>query len=289
VNSVAFKDIAADYFDHCRVYNAAMTLYNKGIYVRRFVSFFGDRDLAGIARADVERYVRSRKADDAGNPTINHELATLKHLFNYAILSGYTECNPVKGIKLLPEARRPLALPTTAEVERWLVWCLQNDLLLYDLSAIAVNTGLRKGDILKIRGENVDLERRVLAVAVSKTRGVQYIPLNDVALRVLARRKVPGYIFINGSNHLKSFKRRFRRAKTATGLPCRFHDFRHFFATEIHDRGASVRTVQTLLGHADIKTTEIYLEATDAGRRRAVELLRWSYVERREEYTLFEM
>ena len=283
---IKFREFAMAYLDYSGIYNADKTMDGKARYVRRFVEAFGDHDLGEIKRADIERYIRTRKESGAGVPTLNREIATLKNLFNYGIVSEYIECNPVKGIKLLPEVRRPLALPTVTEVEAWLIWCLQNDLLLYDLSAIAVNTGLRKGDILKICGEDIDIERRILAVAVSKTRGVQYIPLNDVAYRVLARRKTAGFLFINGSTHIKSFRRRFRRAKSATGLPCRFHDFRHFFATEIHRRGASIRTVQKLLGHARVETTERYTEVVDAGRRRAVELLQWNM---EPQPTLFEM
>ena len=283
---IKFREFAMAYLDYSGIYNADKTMDGKARYVRRFVEAFGDHDLGEIKRADIERYIRTRKESGAGVPTLNREIATLKNLFNYGIVSEYIECNPVKGIKLLPEVRRPLALPTVTEVEAWLIWCLQNDLLLYDLSVIAVNTGLRRGDILKICGEDIDLERHILAVAVSKTRTAQYLPLNDVAYRVLSRRKVPGFIFINGSTHIKSFRRRFRRAKSATGLPCRFHDFRHFFATEIHARGASIRTVQKLLGHARVETTERYTEVVDAGRRQAVELLQWNM---EPQPTLFEM
>ena len=283
---IKFREFAMAYLDYSGIYNADKTMDGKARYVRRFVEAFGDHDLGEIKRADIERYIRTRKESGAGVPTLNREIATLKNLFNYGIVSEYIECNPVKGIKLLPEVRKPLALPTVTEVEAWLIWCLQNDLLLYDLSVIAVNTGLRRGDILKICGEDIDLERHILAVAVSKTRTAQYLPLNDVAYRVLSRRKVPGFIFINGSTHIKSFRRRFRRAKSATGLLCRFHDFRHFFATEIHARGASIRTVQKLLGHARVETTERYTEVVDAGRRQAVELLQWNM---EPQPTLFEM
>jgi integrase len=291
-----FREFAMMYLDHARIYNAEKTMDGKERYVRRFVESLGDRELAYIARADIERYIQARKAAGAGNPTINREISTLKNLFNYAIDLGYLECNPVKGVRLLPEQRKPLHLPTHAEVERWLLWCLQNDPLLYDISAIAVNTGLRRGDVLKIRGEDIDLDRRILAVAVSKTRAVHYLPINEAAYRVLAARKSragPGYIFTNGNGngrgHLKGFRRRFRRAKSATGFPCRFHDFRRFFASEIHGRGASIRTVQKLLGHARVATTELYVDETAGARRQAVESLEWDITKRKQEYTLFEM
>ena len=286
---IEFKDFAYQYLTYCEIYNAPRTIIGKKMYIRQFIEFFGERDLAEITRADVEEYVLTRKRT-AGNPTINREITTLKHLFNYAIELDHIEKNPVKGIRLLPEPRRAVNPPSVKEVEKWLTWCLQHDLLLYDLSAIAVNTGLRKGDILKIRGEDVDVERKVLAVSIAKRRGevIQYIPLNEMAFRVLSRRKVPGYIFINGSNHLQSFRRRFRTAKKGTGLTFRFHDFRHFFAVQVLDAGANIRTVQDLLGHAKITTTERYLAVLDDRPRQAVDSLKWNYSDSRN-YTLFDM
>jgi integrase len=282
---IKFEEFAKQYLAYCKIYNAPKTLEGKITYIRRCVKYFRKKYLRGITRMDVEGYVAIRK-DDAGNPTINRELTTLKHLFSYAIELGYLEKNPVKGVRFLPETRKPLKLPSAEEVQRWLRWCLQNDILLHDLSAIAVNTGLRRGDVLKIKGEDIDLDRKQLAVAVSKTGGVQYIPLNETALRVLKRRKVPGYIFLNGTTHIKSFKRRLKRAKQATGWEYRFHDFRHFFATMILGAGADLRTTQDLLGHAKITTTERYLAVLDGRRRKAVDSLTWDYSE---DVTLFDI
>lgn len=273
---MTFAEFAERYLRYCEIYNAAKTMDGKQRYVRRFVDYFGETALHKIGRADVEAFIISRRPD-AGVPTINREIATLKNLFTYAIDCGLIEANPVKGIRLLPEKRKPLQIPTPEEVHRFIVWCANYDALLYDLATLAVNTGLRRGDILKIRGEDVDFGRRVLSVSVSKTGEVLYVPLNEAALRVLRSRKCSGFIFKNGSTHLQSFKRRLKRARKATGLRFRFHDLRHYFAHAVLDAGANIRTVQVLLGHASLKTTERYLNVTEHQRRRAVESLSWAY------------
>ena len=274
---ITFRRFAIFYLRYCRTYNAPRTVQGKRVYLRRDVEYFGLKKLHDITRADIECYIQDQKRT-LTNLTINRSLAVLKHVFNYAMALELAEKNPVAGVRFLPEAHKPLNVPARDAVKAWLTWCIENDPLLYNLSAIAVNTGLRRGDILKIRGADIDIERRVLRVAISKTRGVQYMPLNDTALAVLARRKRDGFIFVNGDTYLKSFRRRFRTAKRATGLGCRFHDFRHSFATEMLAAGVDVRTVKNLLGHACLATTERYLAFSDSRCRAAVEKLNVNFI-----------
>lgn len=185
---VTVKGFAPTYLAWCRVHNAPKTVTSKEMYVRRFVRFFNTTPLADIKRANVERYIQTRSAV-AGNPTVNRETAALKHIFTYAIALEHVEHNPVKGIKLLPEHRKSLVLPSADEIKEWLKWCRENDPLLYELSAIALNTGLRRGDVVRITAQNIDLENHVLRVPMSKTGREICVPLNTSALRVLTRRK----------------------------------------------------------------------------------------------------
>jgi site-specific recombinase XerD len=73
---------------------------------------------------------------------------------------------------------------------------------------------------------------------------------------------------------LTTVKRSWGSIKESAKLPAlRFHDLRHTFATRILQRGADIKTVSELLGHADIATTTKYLHATDESKKKAVELL----------------
>lgn len=346
---ITLKEFIPAWLNNAKTYNAPKTVKGKIMYARHYIRFFGATPLADIAQADVESYVAARKQQNAGTPTVNRELTNLKHLFNIAIGHGYVEKNPGQGVRHLPEARKPLNIPTPEEIRHFLAWCLEHDNLLFNLTIIAVNTGVRKGDLLNIKGDDIDVERRVLKVSVSKTGAVQYIPLNDAALVCLARLKTPGYIFLLrtfrsthytlcreiqdvlrnagapltakeiarkigkpgrtvrsrlpymlrldeikradrgkytvGDNDvtetysniddvpLQSFRRRFSRAKRLTGLNFRWHDLRHAFAVYTLDACGNVRTVQDLLGHASLATTQRYLTVLDHQRRKAVEAL----------------
>ena len=248
--------------------NAETTLYNKRIYIKRYLGYFGNVPIEGITRGEIEGYLQGR---NAGVPTLNRELTTLRHALNYAVDLNHLERNPAARIPLLPEERKPIRVLSTAELYTYFTWCRANDTLLYDISVIAFNTGLRRGDILKIRGEDIDLGRELLTVAVSKTKRPLYMPLNDIVLAVLRRRNRKGYIFPGQEGlPLRGFKRRFTRAVRETSIKFVFSDFRKNCATALADAGADAFTIQKILGHSKITTTERYVEVADQKKRAAL-------------------
>lgn len=276
--SLSLEELVRSYLEYCAGRNRPHTLKIKRWYCERFLKHFGNVAIGEITRTDVERYLLKR-GKNAGNFTVNREMATLRHVMNFAVERELLERNTASKIKLLPEEKRAIRILSDEELLGYFSWCKNNDELMYDLSVIAFNTGLRRGDIIKVRGEDVDERRGILAVKVSKRRGelVLYLPLNDVVLEVLRRRKKrfgKGYLF-PGENgkHLVEFKRRFARAVRETGIEFRFADFRHNCATALLTTGADLKTVQITLGHSSITTTERYLAVIDERQREALKRL----------------
>lgn len=308
------KSCAPEYLRYSEIYNVAGTITVKKTYVRRLVAFFRSTPLANIKRADVDRYVAARKPY-ASDITINREVRTLRHLFNYAIDRELVKNNPARRFRFFREKRQPLHIPAPSQVVIFLRWCTDlnpetgqpNDLLMHDLVTLAFNTGLRRGDVLKIRGEDIDLENRQLRTAISKTGDVRDMPLNDAAFEVLSRRKTPGFLFCrnnldrdraptprnargqilpghspfpngngDGTAPLKHFNKRFKSACKAAGVHFRFKELRHAFACGILEAGGNIKTLQDLLVHTSITTTQLYLFATPAQKREAVNALPWA-------------
>ncbi len=276
--SISLYELIRIYLEYCVGRNRPHTLKTKRLYCERFLKHFGNAPINDITRADVERYVLKR-AETAGAFTVNRELATLRHALNFAIERDLIERNPAAKIKLLPEEKRFIKILSDDELSHYFSWCAENDPLLYDLSVVAFSTGLRRGDVLKIRGEDIDDRRGVLNVKVSKRRGelILYLPLNDAVREVLARRKKrygKNYIFPgkNGGHQIE-FKRRFARAVRETGIEFRFADLRHNCATALLGLGADLRTVQSTLGPSSITTTERYLTLIDERQRQALNRL----------------
>lgn len=262
-----------EYLSYCETRNAPRTLVEKRRFKKLFLAYFGDVPLGMITRTSIEGYIKHR---DVGAPTTNRELAMLKHALNYALDRELIIRNPAARFPKLPERRRDIRLLTTKELYTWFTWCRKEDRLMYDLSVIAFNTGQRPGDILKIKGGDINLEMELLKIIASKTGKTNYIPLNDIALAVLRRRSRKGYIFLGREGHLSysPFYKRFLKAKAATGIEFRFYDFRHNAAIKLLEAGADVVTVSDILDHSDIKITrDYYLKIVDEKKRVALQRL----------------
>jgi len=275
---VTLNDVIASYISYCTVRNTARTISLKRTYLRRFVDFAGNVPIHDIKCPLVEDFM-SHRALNGNAPANNRTLTVLKHFFNFAARRDLVDGNPCQGIKSFPEKRKPIKILGEDELKSYFDYCRANDPLLYDLSAVAFGTGLRRGDILKIRGADVDGEKRLLTVQVSKRSGelTLHLPLNDWVFDVLSRRKNEhgdGYLFPGRNNsHLVDFKRKFERAKKATGVEFRFGEFRHNCATALLRAGVNVYVVKELLGHTSVNTTARYLKLLGDDLRAAVDKL----------------
>ena len=282
-DGAALNDVITSYVAYCAARNKPRTISLKRTYLRRFVDFVGNVPIRDIKCYHVEDFM-SHRAFNGNAPANNRTLTVLKHFFNFAARRDLVEDNPCRGVKGFPEKRKPIKILGEDELKSYFDYCRANDFLLYGLSAIAFGTGLRRGDILKIRGGDVDGERRTLTVQVSKRNGelTLHLPLNGWVFAVLSRRKNEygdGYLFPGRNGyHVVDFKRRFARAKKATGVEFRFGEFRHNCATALLRAGVNVYVVKELLGHTSVNTTARYLKLLGDDLRAAVDKLDTEFV-----------
>ncbi len=141
---------------------------------------------------------------------------------------------------------------------------------------LSMNTGLRRGELLKLRWLSVDFSNRVLTVdgPTSKTRKTRHVPLNNEALSVLRRwREQSGgtdRVFEINTGLKTAWSHLLERVEI-TGF--RWHDLRHHFASRLVQRGVPLNTVRDLLGHSSIAMTLRYAHLAPDQRRDAVEKL----------------
>jgi integrase len=271
---ITLSEFGQQYMDYAKA-NKRSWLRDSQI-LKHLNGAFGNRLLPDITALPIERYklVRLQAVSPA---TVNRELAGLKRLFNLAEQWGlYRGRNPVKGVRFLDEDNLKLRTLSEEEEGVLLSYCSP---YLQDLVTFAIHTGLRLGEILNLKWEEVDLETGILDLRVRKNRRMLEVPLNDKALSVVRGwhgiRKCD-VVFYNPETggQWKDLWLGLKKACRKAGLSeVTWHTFRHTFASRLNRSGADLVTVKELLGHADIKTTMRYAHTNREAKRQAVRRL----------------
>ncbi len=150
--------------------------------MRHLNVFFENMLLIDVGPLPIERY-KLERMQAVAPATVNREIALLKHLFNVAEQWGmYRGRNPVKGVKFLSENNLQFRSLTEEEETRLLRCCSP---YLQDLVTFAIHTGLRLGDILNLKWEEVDIGQDALTFLVQKTQRILEVPLNNEAATVM--------------------------------------------------------------------------------------------------------
>ncbi len=138
---------------------------------------------------------------------------------------------------------------------------------------LTINTGLRRGELLKLRWASVDFNRRLLTVEGrnAKSRQTRHVPLNDEATNVLLRwqeqSQNKGRVFEFSTGFKTSWQKLLNRAGITR---FRWHDLRHHFASRLVQRGVPLNTVRDLLGHSTLQMSLRYAHLAPDQRREAV-------------------
>jgi integrase len=279
---VLFIDLAARWMtDHARVMKASWTTDKHRIETLK--SHCGGKSLAEITPDLIDRYRAERLRSfrpgtkkPISPTTVNKEVALLKAMLNKAITWSYLDVNPLRSVKRLPEPDGRLRYLDIDEIDRLLSACPAH---LLPIVICALHTGMRRGEILGLTWDRVDMKQRFLHLVKTKTRKARSIPINDSlmeALRHLPRHLGTDYVFWNHETATRfvSIKRAWNTAlKKAKITGFRFHDLRHTFASHVQMGLGDLRATQALLGHADPRMTMRYAHLSDARLRDAVKSL----------------
>ncbi len=257
---VLFDEYAGKYLDYCKV-NKAPSTYERHekCCVKRLTQAFTGKYLYGITPVMIEKY-KADRLQSVSPASVNRDLACLKYMYTKAIEWGYVKANPSKAVKLLKEPPGRLRYLKPEEVGLLLKACADH---LRPIVVTALNTGMRKSEILNLKWNELDLGNRKITVANSKNNEKRVIPINETLqseLSALTKNPECEYVFL-GKNGLplgdikKAFLGAIKRAKITD---FRFHDLRHTFGSQMVMQGVDIRTVQQVMGHKTIKMTMRY-------------------------------
>ena len=192
--------------------------------------------------------------EDYKPATIARALVTLKAIFNRAIKNELIEKNPIARVSA-PKFDNTLVRYLKPEHEERLFEALPERL--HPIVTVALHTGLRQGELLKLNWGDVDFDAGTLFVQDRKSGESSHILMNsrvrEVLLSLPDQENSEGAIFsdtIGGRMDARNLRRDFKQAIIKARLtPFRFHDLRHSFASRLAMQGANDRTLQTLMGH----------------------------------------
>lgn len=188
------EDFAKHYLDYSKANKALSTYQRDQISMDHLISFFKGKYLYEVAPEMIEKYKATRLEKVEPSP-INRELACLKHMYTKAIAWGYVKINPAKSVKLFKEPPGRLRYLKPDEIDKLLAACPKH---IRPVVVTALNTGMRRGEILSLKWRHVDLENRKLTVANSKNNESRVIPINQTLyreLQVLFKEAMGEYVF----------------------------------------------------------------------------------------------
>ena len=253
------------------------TCSNYALDLEQFFRFLGHQRVGDINPFDIRRFVSHLSTQQQARRTIARRLSCLRSFFRYLCREGRLSHNPAEAIptprleKRLPsflDEQQVTTLLETPPTKKW--QGLRDRALLETL----YSTGMRVSELVGLNLEDLD-EISGTVIVRGKGKKERLCPIGETALRTIrtyqAKRpkkvRVPYALFISQKRTrltVRQVDRLIASYVKQAQLPPSIspHSLRHSFATHLLDRGADLRSVQELLGHASLSTTQIYTHVT---------------------------
>jgi len=242
---------------------------------RRRSKSFGDWE--SVTAEDFRRYLFEQMKRELGRATIRLHFAALRSFFKWLTRRRAWTVNPLADVQLPKQEKKLPVVLTLTQVEQMLalplslpkdkqapVWGPERDLAVLELF---YSTGMRLSELVAINVEDVDAYSDTVRV-FGKGRKERLCPIGTPAMQAIQRYRQKASVQTGPLFRSKLGRRITTRAVTDivekywrhSGLPIHItpHKFRHSFATHLLNNGADLRSVQSLLGHASLSTTQIY-------------------------------
>ena len=254
------------------------TIINYTIDLKAFALFLGDKDIGSIDHLTLRRFLAEMRAKNYAKRTMARKLAALRTFFRFLFREGHIKTNPITAVST-PKLDKKL--PKFLDVEQ-----VSRLIMKPDDSTVPgardraifetlYSSGLRVSELVGLDDDDIDFISGVVKV-LGKGSKERIVPIGDQALRAirsyLDKRSVDKVkdkhaVFLNKSGTRltdRSVRRIVDKYIKLCSIEAKIspHSLRHSFATHLLDRGADLRSVQELLGHMNLSTTQIYTHVT---------------------------
>lgn len=275
------NDNLNDYLDYLRLerrYSAnTITSYKQEIIK------FGDfikKDFIDVSVKDINNYLKFLTENGLSSKTISHYITCLKELYKFLQLNNLINQNPLEFVSL-PKVKKTLPDALTKEEINMLLKFTPNKALEYRNKAmieLLYSSGIRVSELINIKLYDLDLTNATIKI-MGKGNKERILPIGEYACDILKefidnhRNEIlsnnnSDYLFPSKkSEHItrNAFFIILKETAKKVGIRRNFspHTLRHSFATHLLDNGADLRSIQELLGHSDISTTQIYTHVSN--------------------------
>jgi len=263
---VRYLDIEKNYSRH--------TIINYSLDLADFKKFLGDSAIEAVDYLTLRKYLAVLKGKNLSARTIARHLSVLRSFFKFLTREGYLKNNPTLSISTPKQEKRLPSFLTEEEIIRLIESALPKDERGSRDKAILetfYSTGIRISELVELDIPDIDFIGGIIKV-MGKGKKERIVPIGEQAIAAIRvyldkRKKQADTLFLNKSGQRITtrgvryiVKKYIRIASIKQGVSP--HTLRHSFATHLLNRGADLRSVQELLGHANLSTTQIYTHLT---------------------------
>lgn len=277
----SFKKLADEYLENWSKIEKAPSSYVRDCNSMKHIgAFFGTKLISEIKRRDIEGYVAHRKAAGPQPGTLNRELSCLRNMLRKAVDWELIESSPAWGVRKQREEVIEYEFLTEEEAERLVESCPPH---LQPIVVLALNTGMRRGEMLQLEWRDVNLAMGMITIRQPKNHETRHVPMNQRvrdALMKHPKRIVDGklcpYVFSTPKGEqIKSIRNGFDAALKRAGIDkhIRPHDMRHTFASHLVMKGVDLRTVAKLGGWKTLQMVMRYAHLAPEHLQAAVDVL----------------
>ncbi|MEI6832112.1 MAG: tyrosine recombinase XerC [Candidatus Omnitrophota bacterium] len=266
---IRYMEIEKNYSTH--------TILNYKLDLQNFSRFLSGTELEKIDYLMLRKYLAVLKEKNLGVRSVGRRLSALRSFFRFLSREGYIKTNPILMLSSPKLDKHLPSFMTEEEVYKLIESAFaKNDLDLLGLRDRAIletfySSGLRISELVGLNIDDLDVISGVVKIR-GKGKKERIVPIGEAALSTIKKyldkkKKQTDAVFLNNNNRRITTRgvrdivtKYLRIAGIKPGVSA--HTFRHSFATHLLNRGADLRTVQELLGHANLSTTQIYTHLT---------------------------
>lgn len=269
-----FENLCDEYLQFSKANKTASSFRRDGTSIKNLLTEFNGKLITVITAHDLEQY-KNKRRDEVEPATINRELSCIKHMYTKARQWGYMQGNPLQEVRKFREKPGRTYCLKDDEESRLLQYCPEYT---KPIVIFALHTGMRLGEILNLRWQDVNLKDLYISVRNSKNHETRTIPINHKVHDTLTKigPQLPDqYVFSHPDGRpYKNIYWGFKRAARRAGVPdYNWHTLRHSFASRLAIKGVSLRAIQELLGHKTLAMTMRYSHLTNQVLKEAVNRL----------------